>query len=93
MFLHEVAHIEGCHLDLIYDEMRLSEYQEININPLNEKESLLLRALELEADTLGLLNSLTLTLQKIRLFGELTQLSKPPGNATVPPGPLDWLTY
>jgi len=36
---------------------------------------------------------LTLTLQKIRLFGELTQLSKPPGNATVPPGPLDWLTY
>jgi len=35
----------------------------------------------------------TLTLQKIRLFGELTQLSKPPGNATVPPGPLDWLTY
>lgn len=57
---HEVAHIEGCHLDLIYDEMCLSEYQEININPLNEKESLLLRALELEADTLALLNSLAI---------------------------------
>ncbi|MGH8489195.1 MAG: hypothetical protein ACREXS_10125 [Gammaproteobacteria bacterium] len=24
---------------------------------------------------------------------QLTQLSKPPGNATTPPGPLDWLTY
>jgi hypothetical protein len=60
LFLHEVAHIEGCHLDLIYDEMCLSEYQEININPLNEKESLLLRALELEADTLALLNSLAI---------------------------------
>lgn len=60
LFLHEVAHIEGCHLDLIYDEMCLSEYQEINIHPLNEKESLLLRALELEADSLALLNSLAI---------------------------------
>jgi len=73
LFLHEVAHIEGCHLDLIYDEMRLSEYQEININPLNEKESLLLRALELEADTLGLLNSLTIwrRLTKDQAYHEL----------------------
>ena len=73
LFLHEVAHIEGCHLDLIYDEMRLSEYQEININPLNEKESLLLRALELEADTLGLMNSLTIwrRLTKDQAYHEL----------------------
>ena len=34
----------------------------------------------------------TLALHKFPLFGDLTQLSKRPGNATVPPGPLDWLT-
>lgn len=58
--LHEIAHIQGCHLDLIYEDICLSEYQEISIAPLTEMESLLLKALELEADSVALVNSLSI---------------------------------
>jgi hypothetical protein len=60
LFLHEAAHIRGCHIDLILNELGVVEHQEFNINPINEEESLLLRTLELEADTVALINSLNI---------------------------------
>lgn len=60
LFFHEAAHIRGCHLDLILNKFAVSEYQEFNINPINSEESLLLRTLELEADTVALVNSLNM---------------------------------
>ncbi len=60
LFLHEAGHIRGCHIDIILNELGISAYQEFNINPINEEESLLLRALELEADMVALANSLSI---------------------------------
>lgn len=60
LFFHEATHIRGCHIDLILNEFAVSEYKEFNINPINVEESLLLRALELEADTVALINSLNI---------------------------------
>lgn len=69
LFLHESAHIKGCHIDLILNEFALSEYQEFNINPINAEESLLLRTLELEADTLALINSLNIWRDLVKRTG------------------------
>jgi hypothetical protein len=69
LFLHESAHIKACHIDLILKEFAISEYQEFNINPINAKESLLLRTLELEADTLALINSLNIWRDLVKRTG------------------------
>lgn len=60
LFLHEAAHVRGCHLDLVAAELGIKEYQEFSAAPLDERGSLLLRTLELEADTLAIANSLTI---------------------------------
>lgn len=58
LFFHELGHVRGCHLDLLNDELWLREYQEINAAPLNDHAALLMRTLELEADSVALANSL-----------------------------------
>jgi hypothetical protein len=59
LFFHEAAHINGCHLDLIVDELDVTEHQELMAIPVTQEESLLLRTLELEADSIALANGLT----------------------------------
>lgn len=60
LYYHEAAHIAGCHLDIIQNDLGNSAHEEFNINQINEQESLLLRSLELEADTLGMVNALNM---------------------------------
>jgi hypothetical protein len=60
LYLHEAAHIRGCHIDIIADYFGVAEYQEINMLPLDDESSVILRALELEADTLAVINGLSI---------------------------------
>jgi len=60
LFLHELAHVRGCHLEILAEELAVTEYREICSDPIGERESLLRRALELEADTLAIANSLSI---------------------------------
>jgi hypothetical protein len=60
LFYHEVGHIRGCHVDLLFDEFEIIAHKEFNFSPLSVQESLVLRTLELEADTVALVNSLNI---------------------------------
>lgn len=60
LFLHEAAHIRGCHVELIRDQLGYSEHQEFSIRPISQEESVLVRTLELEADTVALVNGLNI---------------------------------
>jgi len=53
LFLHEAAHIRGCHLDLVAADLGIEDYREFS-------GSLLLRSIELEADSVAIANSLTI---------------------------------
>jgi hypothetical protein len=60
LYLHELGHVRGCHLDLLNEESGVAEYQEIHSDSLNKRQSLLMRALELEADNVAIANGLSL---------------------------------
>jgi hypothetical protein len=69
LYFHELAHIRGGHIDLVQNEFAVSEYKEFNINPITSEESLLLRTLELEADTVALVNSLNMWRRLVKHSG------------------------
>lgn len=60
LFFHELGHVRGCHLALLAEELGVTEYQEFSGAPITEEGSLLMRALELEADSVAVANSLSM---------------------------------
>ncbi len=58
LFMHEVAHLELCHLQLLKDNLGFAEIQEVTAAPLSIEEALLFRTLEWDADNAALMTAL-----------------------------------
>jgi hypothetical protein len=57
LFYHELSHVELCHIPFLRQQLRIDEYVELNAAPLSQKQCLLLRTLENDADITGAVSS------------------------------------
>lgn len=69
LYLHESAHVNACHHDLIFETFKINSFLEFNIQPSTEEESLILRSLELEADSIALMNGLNIWRRLVKRTG------------------------